>query len=594
MKGAKNQGSSRLLYILACILVIVVIPKRCNSKTKPRKFLCPGVSARSRNFMIPLLPLDLTQLPVRDFDFLIIGSGVAGLSCALELAEHGSVAVLTKEEIQDGSTQWAQGGIAAVLSPEPLDSPALHQSDTETAGAGLSDPIAVKVLVTEGPKRIRELIARGAHFDTEANGELKLTREAAHRARRIVHAQGDSTGREVQRSLSQLAFDSEEISVLENHLTVDFWIENGRCCGAVALDAQGKPTLFRAKATIAATGGVGALYKVTTNPPVLTGDGMAMAFRAGAELMDMEFVQFHPTAFALGPSNPKFLISEAVRGEGALLLNASGERFMPKYHEDAELAPRDVVARAIASEILASDVDFVTLDLTKNSAQEIAARFPTIYSTCVAYGIDPATTPIPVSPAEHYMMGGIRTDMDGATNVPGLLACGECACTGVHGANRLASNSMLEGLVFGIRTVRAAIHCVQENIELCEPTHSTKNEGERVDFPLDTLEAAKNELKTAMWKGVGLVRDESGLKATLQILNELYAKFGHPAPTREAIELANMIECAWLMTRAAIARRESRGAHFRRDFPDLDEAWKHHLLLGGERDDLVITPIEVK
>ncbi len=544
--------------------------------------------------MIPLLPLDLSQLPIRDFDFLIVGSGVAGLSCALELAEHGSVAVLTKEDIKNGSTQWAQGGIAAVLAPEPLDSPALHQSDTETAGAGLSDPIAVKVLVTEGPKRIRELIARGAHFDTEASGELKLTREAAHRARRIVHAHGDSTGREVQRSLSQLAFDSDEISVLENHMTIDFWVENGRCCGVLALDPDGNPTLFRAKATIAATGGVGALYKVTTNPPVLTGDGMAMAFRAGAELMDMEFVQFHPTAFALGPSNPKFLISEAVRGEGAILLNAVGERFMAKYHEDAELAPRDVVARAIASEILASDVDFVTLDLTKNSAQEIAARFPTIYSTCVAYGIDPATTPIPVSPAEHYMMGGIRTDMDGATNVPGLLACGECACTGVHGANRLASNSMLEGLVFGIRTVSAAIRCLEASTAVCEPSKTVQNAQIGADFSLEELESAKITLQNAMWKGVGLVRDETGLKKTLATLNELYAKFGHPAPTREAIELANMIECAWLMTRAAIARKESRGAHFRRDFPEICADWKHHLLLGGERDDLVITPVEVK
>ncbi len=544
--------------------------------------------------MIPLLPLDLTQLPVRDFDFLIIGSGVAGLSCALELAEQGSVAVLTKEDIKNGSTQWAQGGIAAVLSPEPLDSPALHQSDTEMAGAGLSDPSAVKVLVREGPRRIRELIARGAHFDTESNGDLKLTREAAHRARRIVHADGDSTGREVQRSLSQLAFDSEEISVLENHLTVDFWVENGRCCGAIALDADGNPTLFRAKATIAATGGVGALYKVTTNPPVLTGDGMAMAFRAGAELMDMEFVQFHPTAFALGPANPKFLISEAVRGEGALLLNSKGERFMPRYHPDAELAPRDIVARAIASEILASDVDFVTLDLTRNSAAEIAARFPTIYSTCVAYGIDPASAPIPVSPAEHYMMGGIRTDMDGATNVPGLLACGECACTGVHGANRLASNSMLEGLVFGIRTVRAAIACLSESGELCQPTKSAQGAKIGTDFPLEVLRDAKIRLQSAMWKGVGLVRDEAGLTATLQTLNELYAQFGHPAPKREAIELANMIECAWLMTRAAIARKESRGAHFRRDFPSLSADWQHHLLLGGERDNLVITPVEVK
>ncbi len=544
--------------------------------------------------MTPLLPLDLSRLPIRDFDFLIIGSGVAGLSCALELSEHGTVAVLTKEDIQNGSTKWAQGGIAAVLSPEPLDSPALHQADTEFAGAGLSDPGAVKVLVSEGPKRIRELIARGAHFDTDASGELKLTREAAHRARRIVHAQGDSTGREVQRSLSQLAFDDPRISVLENHLSVDFWIQDGVCCGAIALDEACEPVLFRAKATIAATGGIGALYKVTTNPPVLTGDGMAMAFRAGAQLMDMEFVQFHPTAFALGPSNPKFLISEAVRGEGALLKNASGERFMPRYHELGELAPRDVVARAIASEILDGDCDHVFLDLTHNSAQEIAARFPTIYATCVAYGIDPARDLIPVSPAEHYMMGGIRTDMDGATNVRGLLACGECACTGVHGANRLASNSMLEGLVFGIRTVSAAIHCLETTNEVCEPTKTEQPAQIGAEFDTQTLQAARERLQEAMWKGVGLVRDEAGISKTLRVLNELYARFGHPAVNRDAIELANTIECAWLVTRAALERKESRGAQFRRDFPTLDEAWKHHLMLSGERDDLKITPIEVK
>ena len=544
--------------------------------------------------MTPLLPLDLSRLPVRDFDFLIVGSGVAGLSCALELSEHGTVAVLTKEDIKNGSTQWAQGGIAAVLAPEPLDSPAMHQADTEFAGAGLSDPGAVSVLVNEGPKRIRELIARGAHFDTEPSGELKLTREAAHGARRIVHAQGDSTGREVQRSLSQLAFDDPQISVLENHLTVDFWIQDGRCCGAVALDEAGEPTLFRARATIAATGGIGALYKVTTNPPVLTGDGMAMAFRAGAQLMDMEFVQFHPTAFALGPSNPKFLISEAVRGEGALLINAAGERFMPRYHELAELAPRDVVARAIASEILDGDADCVFLDLRANTAAEIAARFPTIYSTCVSYGIDPATQPIPVSPAEHYMMGGIRTDMDGATNVPGLLACGECACTGVHGANRLASNSMLEGLVFGIRTVSAAIRNLSQNGALPVPTASAEPATLGANFDAETLKTARAQLQSAMWKGVGLVRDEAGLSKTLRLLNELYAKFGHPALHRDAIELANTIECAWLVTRAALARKESRGAHFRRDFPALDEAWRHHLMLSGERDDLKITAVEVK
>jgi L-aspartate oxidase len=320
-----------------------------------------------------LLPFDPSSLPVETFDFLIIGSGVAGLSCAIELESHGSVAVITKEEMSEGSTQWAQGGIAAVLAPEPLDSAELHQSDTMKAGAGLCDQSAVQVLVNEGPHRIRQLIARGAHFDTEPTGELKLTREAAHRARRIVHAQGDGTGREVQRSLSASALESKGVRVFEHTVTVDFIIKDGQCCGVLALDSEsGELRLFRAKATIAATGGLGAIYKVTTNPPVLTGDGVAMAFRAGATLMDMEFVQFHPTSFAKGPNNPKFLISEAVRGEGAILLNNKGERFMPKYHPDAELAPRDVVSRAIAQEILSTRSEYVTLDLTGNTAQEIA------------------------------------------------------------------------------------------------------------------------------------------------------------------------------------------------------------------------------
>lgn len=545
--------------------------------------------------MNPLLSYDPAKLPVREFDFLIIGSGVAGLSCAVELAAHGSVAVLTKEGMSEGSTQWAQGGIAAALAPAPVDSPDLHLQDTLGAGAGLCDPSAVRVLVNEGPRRIRELVARGAHFDTEPNGELKLTREAAHRARRIVHASGDSTGREVQRSLSVLTHDSDDITVLEDHLTVDFCIENGRCRGAIALDPSGHLVHFRAHATIAATGGIGWLYKVTTNPPVLTGDGMAMAFRAGAQLMDMEFVQFHPTAFAKGPDNPKFLISEAVRGEGAVLINEQGERFMPRYHPDAELAPRDVVARAIAEEILRTDAEFMYLDLTGQTAQQIAARFPTIYSTCVAYGIDPANEPIPVSPAEHYMMGGIRTDLDGATNVPGLLACGECACTGVHGANRLASNSMLEGLVFGIRTVRAAIASFEASQnEIDGPQYSIVNAGPVQEHPAEELAVAKERLRDAMWRYVGLVRNENGMRHALKTLNELYSKYGHPPARRDAIELANMIECAWLVARSAIERQESRGAHFRSDYPELSEDWRFHLVLGGERDNLQVKRIGVK
>jgi L-aspartate oxidase len=529
---------------------------------------------------------------MQQFDFLIVGSGVAGLSCALELAPHGSVAVLTKEGIDDGSTQWAQGGIAAALAPAPLDSPLMHEEDTMKAGAGLCDRDAVKVLVEEGPKRVRELIAKGAHFDTEPTGQLKLTKEAAHRAHRIIHAQGDSTGREVQRSLSKAALESAGITVLENTFSVDLLLDKStstRCVGVLALDADLQLCRFYASATILATGGVGALYKVTTNPPVLTGDGMAMAWRAGAALMDMEFVQFHPTSFASGPNNPKFLISEAVRGEGAILLDKAGNRFMPKYHPDAELAPRDVVSRAIAQEILESGEDYVTLDLTANTAQQIAARFPNIYSTCVAYGIDPAKEPIPVSPAEHYMMGGVRTDLGGSTNVPGLLACGECACTGVHGANRLASNSMLEGLVFGIRTVQAAI--ALKTTPPTEALKSTFEESAAARQPSEELlvTSAKAKLQEAMWKHVGLVRNGAGLQQTLEMLNQLYRQFGKPAPLRSEIELANMINTAWLITRSAWQREESRGAHYRTDYPELDnEHWNCHQLLRSENGELVV------
>jgi L-aspartate oxidase len=544
--------------------------------------------------MAYILPFDPASLPTETFDFLIVGSGVAGLSCAIELEDYGSVAVLTKEGISEGSTQWAQGGIAAALAPEPLDSVAMHVQDTVQAGGGLCDRTAVDVLASEGPHRVRQLIARGAHFDTEPSGELKLTREAAHRARRIVHAYGDSTGREVQRSLTQSALESASIAVFENTVSVDFLINEGRCCGVLALDmGSGALKLFLGRATIAATGGIGALYKVTTNPPVLTGDGIAMAYRAGAALMDMEFVQFHPTAFAKGPDNPKFLISEAVRGEGAILLNAAGERFMSRYHPDAELAPRDVVSRAIAQEILQSGSTYVVLDLTANTAQEIAARFPKIYATCVAYGIDPAQEPIPVSPAEHYMMGGIRTDLDGATNVRGLLACGECACTGVHGANRLASNSMLEGLVFGIRTVQAAI---AQRGSACPPLPARPlgpaDAAAQTEHAEAEIEGARRKVQELMWQHVGLVRNGEGLRQTLARLNDMQRQFGQPAPTRTSIELANMVAVARLVARAALERTESRGAHYRTDFPATDdEHWRRHILLSNGNGDMNLETI---
>jgi L-aspartate oxidase len=546
--------------------------------------------------MPSLLAFDGSTLPSEEFDFLIIGSGIAGLSCAIELAPHGSVAVVTKEILGEGSTQWAQGGIAAVLAPPPIDSPELHEQDTLEAGAGLCDRDAVQVLVREGPLRVRQLIARGAHFDTEpSTGELKLTKEGAHSASRIIHAHGDGTGREVQRSLSASALQSVGVEIYEHSLTVDLLIADGRCVGVVALDAQsGELKIFRAAATIVATGGIGGIYKVTTNPPLLTGDGMAMAWRAGANLMDMEFVQFHPTAFAKGPSHPRFLISEAVRGEGGVLLNKNGERFMLRYHPRAELAPRDVVSRAIATEMLSTQSEFVLLDLTAKSAAEIAARFPKIYSTCVAYGVDPAKEPIPVSPAEHYMMGGVHAGLDGQTNISGLLACGECACTGVHGANRLASNSMLEGLVFGIRTVEAAVRLKSTLAGVANVDLHGRRIGPRVRKPeTHTIEEAKQLVREIMWQHVGLVRNAAGLSSALATLNELYSEFGNPAPERDPIELANMINTAWLVTRAALERTESRGAHYRTDFPDTDENWHSHLLLREENGELIIerTPV---
>ncbi len=547
--------------------------------------------------MPSLLAYDSSTLVVEEYDFLIIGSGVAGLSSALELAPHGRVAVLTKEVLGEGSTQWAQGGIAAALAPEPIDSPELHESDTLDAGAGLCDRDAVQVLVQEGPQRVRELIARGAHFDTDSTtGALKLTKEAAHSANRIIHSGGDATGREVQRSLSTSVLESAGIAVFENSLTVDLILEEGRCVGAVALDtASGNLKLFRAAATILATGGIGGIYKVTTNPPQLTGDGMAMAWRAGANLMDMEFVQFHPTAFAKGPQHPKFLISEAVRGEGAILLNNRGVRFMDKYHPDAELAPRDVVSRAIASEMQETNAEYALLDLTAKTAAEIAARFPKIYSTCVAYGVDPAKEPIPVSPAVHYMMGGVRTDLDGQTNIPGLLACGEVACTGVHGANRLASNSMLEGLVFGIRTVEAALR-LKKGRRTSKIERTTSNVQTQVpnEATPERLAQAKAQIQELMWRYVGLVRNEQGLSTALAELNELFREFGRPTATREAIEVANMINSGWLVTRAALEREESRGAHYRSDFAQLDKKWHCHLLLREENGELIIEHAPVR
>ena len=387
-------------------------------------------------------------------DFIVIGSGIAGLRAAVEIALAGArVTVLTKERTDESNTEYAQGGIAVALSEE--DEVALHEEDTISAGAGLCDERAVHILVEDGRRYIQELIEWGTEFDREG-GRLVFTQEAAHSRRRILHAHGDSTGREIVRALIARASAEPRVTFLAHAATESLLVEDGRCCGVRYLDPLVRaPRELRARAVIAASGGAGQLFLHSTNPPVATGDGMAMAYAAGAELADMEFVQFHPTALNIEGA-PRFLLSEALRGEGGVLRNKAGKRFMPRYHERAELAPRDIVSRSIVAEMERTATRTVYLDMTALDARFVRHRFPKIYDTCLRYGFDLTRERVPVSPAAHYFMGGIRTDLDGRTSLAGLYAAGEVACTGVHGANRLASNSLLEGLVFGARAGRAA------------------------------------------------------------------------------------------------------------------------------------------
>ncbi|MDQ3805742.1 MAG: L-aspartate oxidase, partial [Acidobacteriota bacterium] len=388
-------------------------------------------------------------------DFIVVGSGIAGLRAAVELARAGAgVTVLTKDRREESNTEYAQGGIAVALAED--DGASLHEEDTLAAGAGLCDERAVEVLVEEGPRYIRELIEWGAEFDREG-GRLLFTREAAHSRPRILHAHGDATGREIVRALLARAGREPNISFLAHAETESLVVEDGRCRGVRYLDPLVRaPRTLRARGVVLATGGAGQLFQHTTNPAVATGDGMAMAYGAGAELSDMEFVQFHPTALNLEGA-PRFLLSEALRGEGGVLLSAEGRRFMPRYHERAELAPRDIVTRSIVAEMERTATRTAYLDMTAFDARHLRRRFPKIYSTCLRYGLDLAREPVPVSPAAHYVMGGVRTDLEGRTTLPGLYAVGETACTGLHGANRLASNSLTECFVFGTRAAVAAV-----------------------------------------------------------------------------------------------------------------------------------------
>ncbi len=511
-----------------------------------------------------------TTLDVHRFDFLIVGSGVAGLFTALHLADYGRTAIITKDSLTESNTEYAQGGIAVSLCPK--DTPEDHERDTVAAGAGLCDVPAVRVLTQEGPEAVRELMRLGMRFD-RTNGELTLAQEAAHSRRRILHASGDETGHEVERSLCRRARIHPKITVFEYAQMTELLVLDGRCVGVEALALlDGGPLRLLAPATILCTGGLGQLYPVTTNPLVATGDGLAVAYRAGAALRDMEFVQFHPTAL-YDEGSPKFLISEAVRGEGAILRNAAGERFMPSYHPDGELAPRDVVARAVAEQM--QNGGFVYLDFSPIPHDRIQRRFPGIVAECKRRGFDVYRELVPVAPAAHYMMGGIAIDLDCQTGLPGLLAVGECACAGVHGANRLASNSMLEGLVFGLRAAGVARALPDLSAEQLRAI-----EGIPPAPVCHASLALRGQVQALMAKAVGLERSGGSLGEAAAALSDWSSQVGAaPVASRQEVETANSLLVARLIVTAALARKESRGAHCRTDFPEPSEQWRQHLLL---------------
>jgi L-aspartate oxidase len=516
-------------------------------------------------------------LPV---DFLIVGGGVAGLRAAIGLAAAGRVLILTKAAPAESNTGYAQGGIAAAVGDD--DTPSLHAADTVRAGDGLCDEAAVRILVEGGPAYVRELLEWGARFERGADGRPALGREAAHSVRRVLHA-GDATGREIGRVLWEQVRRLPSVETIDHALVVEVLVEDGCAQGLRCYDADGASREVRASATLLATGGAGQVFRETTNPAVATGDGIALAFHAGARVADLEFVQFHPTALNRAGA-PRFLISEALRGEGARLVNARGEAFMTRHHADGDLAPRDVVARGIAREAEETGGG-VFLTLAHLDADYVRQRFPTIAAMCAQVGLDLAHDPIPVGPAAHYIMGGVDTDEWGRTSLPGLYAAGEVACTGVHGANRLASNSLLEGLVFGARAAKAMTETPQAarlkpdrvgawTLGLGASRDRDADAGLLVPSPQPL---APTEVRDLMWRSVGLFRSRKRLAEAVTALERSSAAAA-PA-TADQWRHHNLLTVARLIARAALRREESRGGHFREDFPQRDDThWKIHLV----------------
>jgi L-aspartate oxidase len=507
-------------------------------------------------------------------DFLIIGSGVAGLRAAIDLAEDGLVTILTKDDPTESNTGYAQGGIAAAIGAE--DSPEEHFADTMAAGDGLCDEDAVRVMVEDGVFYVQQLLDWGAAFDRDRVGQPALGREGAHRIRRVLHAR-DATGREIGRLLWSRVSEHPRVRVFNHARAVHLVVRDDRCVGAEFSDGD-RVQIIESVAVLLATGGAGQVFQETTNPAIATGDGVALAWRAGARVVDLEFVQFHPTALAVEGA-PRFLLSEALRGEGAHLINEAGDRFMPRYHRAAELASRDLVSRAIVTEMAATG-GRVCLSMVHLPEDWVHTRFPTISEMCQSVGLDLAADPIPVSPAAHYVMGGVETDVWARTTRPGLYAAGEVACTGVHGANRLASNSLLEGLVFGARAAQAMRQPPAEG-GLPGVRVASGASGEARAVVLERSAAAER-VPQLMWDAVGVTRDGARLAAAVGELHGLHRHFEEQAAKARGDEslqrASSLATVGWLMARAALRREESRGAHFRTDFPAKDDLhWKVHV-----------------